>query len=33
MPIHFDDIAEVAVFDYWIDRLKREFREPLKENE
>lgn len=32
MPVHYGDDAEVEVFTFWVDRLRREYREPLCED-
>ena len=29
MPVHYKDDSEVEIFNFWIDRLKRSYKEPL----
>lgn len=33
LSVHYKDDAEVGVFNYWIDRLIRSYREPMTKDE
>ena len=33
MPLYHSSDAEVEVFTFWVDRLRREFRDPLDQQD